>query len=46
MKLLFDENISYQLCQRLSDIFPKSIHIKAFQLKTKADIQIGEFANV
>lgn len=44
MKLLFDENISYKLYQRLSDIFPNSSHIKAFRLETKEDIQIWEFA--
>jgi predicted nuclease of predicted toxin-antitoxin system len=44
MKLLFDENISSKLCQRLSDIFPNSNHIKAFHLETREDIQIWEFA--
>lgn len=44
MKLLFDENISYKLCQRLSDVFPNSSHIKTFQLERGEDIQIWEFA--
>jgi predicted nuclease of predicted toxin-antitoxin system len=44
LKLLFDENISYKLCQRLADIFPNSKHIKAFQLEKREDILIWEFA--
>ncbi len=44
LKLLFDENISYKLCQRLADIFPDSKHIKAFQLEKRDDIQIWAFA--
>jgi predicted nuclease of predicted toxin-antitoxin system len=44
LKLLFDENISYKLCHRISDIFPNSSHIKTFQLEQADDIQIWEFA--
>ncbi len=44
LKLLFDENISYKLSQRLADIFSDSKHLKAFQLEKQEDIQIWEFA--
>jgi predicted nuclease of predicted toxin-antitoxin system len=44
LKLLFDENISYKLCQRVNDIFPNSGHIKMFRLEQAEDIQIWEFA--
>ena len=44
LKLLFDGNISYKLCQRLADIFPDSKHIESFQLKNQDDIKICEFA--
>lgn len=44
LKLLFDENISYKLSQRLIDIFPDSKHIKDFQLEKQEDIKIWKFA--
>jgi predicted nuclease of predicted toxin-antitoxin system len=43
-KLLFDENISYKICQRLSDIFPNSGHITTFALQQAQDIEIWKFA--
>jgi len=43
-KLLFDENISYKICQRVSDIFPNSQHVNALALEQTQDIQIWEFA--
>jgi predicted nuclease of predicted toxin-antitoxin system len=44
VKLLFDENISYKICRRVSDLFPNSQHINALELERAQDIQIWEFA--
>jgi len=44
VKLLFDENISYKICQRVGDLFPNSQHINALALERAQDIQIWEFA--
>ncbi len=44
VKLLFDENISHKICQRVSDLFPNSQHINALALERAQDIEIWEFA--
>jgi predicted nuclease of predicted toxin-antitoxin system len=44
MKLLFDQNLSYKLVSRLSDIFPESSHIKIHNLSKEEDVKIREFA--
>lgn len=44
MKLLFDENLSYKLVHRLSDIFADSRHVKDVQLENENDLKIWEFA--
>lgn len=37
MKLLFDANISHKLVERLSDLFPGSVHIRECGLSTNDD---------
>jgi predicted nuclease of predicted toxin-antitoxin system len=44
MKLLFDENVSHKLIEKLSDLYPESIHVRDKGLKTSDDISIWEFA--
>ena len=44
MKLLVDENISYKLASRLSDIFPNSVHVQNLGLKATDDKLIWERA--
>jgi predicted nuclease of predicted toxin-antitoxin system len=44
MKLLFDENISYRIVKKLVNVFPASEQIKRFQLLSKKDRIIWEFA--
>ena len=44
MKLLFDQNLSFKLVSRLSDIFPQSSHIKFNNLDTKDDWMVRAFA--
>jgi predicted nuclease of predicted toxin-antitoxin system len=44
MRLLFDENLSYRLCQSLSDLFPFSAQIKILALESADDREIWNFA--
>ena len=44
MKLLFDENLSYKLCERVKDIFPGSTHTKLEGLSSASDQEIWQFA--
>lgn len=44
MKLLFDQNLSYKLIDKLSDVFPGSSHVKFHDLSLTDDITIRNFA--
>jgi len=44
MKLLFDQNLSHKLVNRLSDIFPNCTHTRLNNLSEKDDITVWEFA--
>jgi predicted nuclease of predicted toxin-antitoxin system len=44
MKLLFDNNLSHKLAQRLGDIFPGSSHVMTQQLDESTDQEIWSFA--
>ncbi len=44
MKLLFDQNLSRKLVNRLADIFPGSSHVQVHKLAEKTDTEIWEFA--
>lgn len=44
MKLLFDQNLSFKLVQKTSDIFPESSHVKFHNLQEKDDILVRQFA--
>ncbi|MEG4015230.1 MULTISPECIES: DUF5615 family PIN-like protein [unclassified Microcoleus] len=37
MKLLFDENLSSKLPNRLSDVFPNSLHVRDVGMKATID---------
>jgi predicted nuclease of predicted toxin-antitoxin system len=37
MKLLFDQNLSFKLCQNLADLFPESIHVRLLGLSETGD---------
>jgi predicted nuclease of predicted toxin-antitoxin system len=43
MKLLFDQNLSPTLVQRLADLFPGSIHTEQAGLARSDDVSIWEF---
>lgn len=44
MKLLFDQNLSYKLTQKLSDIFPLSNHVRLLNLSAADDLIVWKFA--
>ena len=44
MKLLFDENLSQKLVNRLSDLFPDSTHVVLEGLLHSPDILVWEYA--
>jgi len=44
MKLLFDQNLSFKLCQQLSDLFPQSSQVRLLKLDRADDRAVWEFA--
>jgi predicted nuclease of predicted toxin-antitoxin system len=44
MKLLFDQNLSFKLCDRLKDLFPGSEQVRGAGLDTADDRAIWDFA--
>ena len=44
MKLLFDENLSYKLVERVSELYPGSVHVSQAGLRERSDREIWEFA--
>lgn len=44
MKLLFDENLSPKLPQRLAELFPYSIHVRDVSLKSVDDPIVWQYA--
>ena len=46
MKLLFDENLSAELCSRLADLFPGSTQVRLVGLTRASDAAIRDYAKV
>ncbi len=46
MKLLFDQNLSRKLVNRLADVFPDSSHIQFHDLAEETDTKIWDFAKL
>lgn len=44
MKLLFDQNLSWRLPQRLADLYPDSQHVREAGMKESQDVDIWEYA--
>jgi predicted nuclease of predicted toxin-antitoxin system len=44
MRLLFDQNLSYKLCQQLADLFPSSSQVRLLGLEQADDRTLWEFA--
>lgn len=46
MKLLFDQNLSPKLVDRLAELFPDSTHVQSMALDSASDDQIWEHARL
>jgi predicted nuclease of predicted toxin-antitoxin system len=44
MKLLFDQNLSFKLCQIVADLFPESNHVRLLGLSEVGDRVIWDYA--
>lgn len=44
MKLLFDENLSPRLVERLADVYPESQHVSGVDLGAAQDFAVWEYA--
>jgi predicted nuclease of predicted toxin-antitoxin system len=44
MKLLFDQNISFRLIHKISDLFPEATQVRELGLENATDLEIFEFA--
>jgi len=44
MKLLFDQNLSFKLCQTIVDLFPDSNHTRPLGLSEVADRELWNYA--
>ncbi|MDE2377591.1 DUF5615 family PIN-like protein [Bradyrhizobium sp.] len=44
MKLLFDQNLSFKLCQTIADLFPDSSHVRTLGLSEADDRTLWDFA--
>lgn len=45
MKLLFDQNLSFKLCQRLVDLFPDSSQVRLLGLAEADDHALWQYAH-
>ncbi|MHA7838025.1 MAG: DUF5615 family PIN-like protein [bacterium] len=45
MKLLFDENVSFKLAEKLADVYPESAHVRSVGLTGARDHDIWDFAS-
>jgi predicted nuclease of predicted toxin-antitoxin system len=44
VKLLFDQNLSYKLVAKISELFPNSAHVAALHLDKASDQEVWEYA--
>lgn len=44
MKLLFDQNISFRILEKLKTVFPESSQVRLLGLENAADLAIWEYA--
>ncbi len=44
MKLLFDQNLSYKLVAKISELFPNSAHVAALHLDKASDQEVWKYA--
>ena len=46
MKLLFDQNLSFRLCQDVADLFPESSHVRLLGLSEATDRALWDYAKL
>ncbi|HEY6833200.1 MAG TPA: DUF5615 family PIN-like protein [Pseudolabrys sp.] len=46
MRLLFDQNLSFKLCDRLAELFPKSDHVRLLGFDKADDRTLWRYAGV
>jgi predicted nuclease of predicted toxin-antitoxin system len=46
MKLLFDQNLSFKLCQQLADLFPQSTQVRLLGLAEADDSAVWDYAKM
>jgi predicted nuclease of predicted toxin-antitoxin system len=46
LKLLFDENLSHRLVERLEDVYPGSQHVRAIGMRSAPDRIVLEYADL
>jgi predicted nuclease of predicted toxin-antitoxin system len=46
MQLLFDQNSSFRLVKKISDLYPLAAHVKQLGLQNATDIEIFEYARL
>jgi predicted nuclease of predicted toxin-antitoxin system len=44
MKFLFDQNLSFKLCEDIADIFPESNHVRLLGLSETSDRALWDYA--
>jgi predicted nuclease of predicted toxin-antitoxin system len=44
MKFLFDQNLSFKLCQDIADLFPESNHVRLLGLAEAGDRDLWDYA--
>jgi len=44
VRLLFDQNLSHNLVERLRDVYPGSTHVRELGLTSASDIDVWEYA--
>src|SRR5260370_31488982 len=45
MRLLFDQNLSFRLCEAIADLFPESSHVGLSGLSEASDREVWDYAS-
>jgi predicted nuclease of predicted toxin-antitoxin system len=46
VRLLFDQNLSHHLVERLRDVYPGSAHVRELGLSSASDVEVWEYARI
>jgi predicted nuclease of predicted toxin-antitoxin system len=44
VKLLFDQNLSHRLCERLADLGVTTVHVRSVGLEAAGDVRVWDYA--